>query len=86
MKKKLTNTVFKNVQAKEYPVSMPMNSYEEVILFIFEGFPFMKSFTEDMDEAEVAKVKDLMRDCLKKNHPDEPLRLRGTGVVGWGTK
>lgn len=86
VKKKLAAVGFKDVKAKEYPVTMLMNSYEEVVTFIFEGFPFMKSFTEDMSAAEVAKVKDLMMGYLKKEHAQEPFRLKGTAIVGWGTK
>ncbi|KAK4499767.1 hypothetical protein PRZ48_007953 [Zasmidium cellare] len=78
VKKKLTDIGFKNVQAKEYPVSMLMQSYEEVMVFIWEGFPFMNSFTEDMSAAEIARAKELTMKYLKEKHPSEPLRLQGT--------
>ncbi|KAF2168754.1 hypothetical protein M409DRAFT_20772 [Zasmidium cellare ATCC 36951] len=86
VKKKLVDAGFKNVQAKEFPVSMHMNSYEEVILFVWEGFPYMKPLTEDMSAAEVAQAKDLTLKYLKERHPAEPFRLEGTGMVAWGTK
>ena len=84
--KTLSDAGFKNVEAKEFEVGLPLEKYDDAMEFVFEGFPFMRGFVADMSADEIAQSKQLMLDYIKSRHPQEPFRLVGTGYVGYGMK
>lgn len=84
--KTLTDVGFKEVKAKEFEVTLPLDKYKDAVEFVFEGFPFMKALVVDMSADEVEKAKQLMLDYVKERHPKEPLRLTGNGYLGYGSK
>ena len=86
VQKVLTDAGFKDVSAKAFEVSMPLDKHADAVEFVLEGFPFVKPLMADMSEEEKTKVVDLMYGFLKQQYPEEPFRLKGTAVVGWGSK
>lgn len=77
---------FKDVKAREYEVGIPCETQQGAADLIFNIFPFIKGFIADMSEGEVAEAKRLMVEYVKERHPEEPLVLRGVGLVGWASK
>ena len=86
VKKTLSDAGFKNVLAKEFEVGLALDTRQEAVDFVMEGFPYVKPLMADMSEEEVTKTKDAMLQFVKERHPGEPLRLTGTALIGWGTK
>lgn len=84
--KTLSDIGFKNVMAREFEVTLPVDKYDDAIVFCFEGFPFMQGLVADMSEKEVTRVKQLMLEFLRERHPEQPLRLTGKGYIGYGVK
>lgn len=72
--------------AKEFDVTLPVETYEEAVDFVYEGFPFMKSFIADMSDDEVRQARQLALDYVKQRHSKEPLRSTGKGYLGCGLK
>ena len=84
--KTLSDAGFKDVVAREFDVSLPLEKHEDAVEFVFEGFPFMKALTADMSDDEIRNARQLMLDYVKQRHPEEPLRLTGKGYIGRGLK
>lgn len=84
--KTLAAVGFQDVSAREFEVTMPLDSYEDALEFVFEGFPFMRGLVADMSEDEVRQLRELMLQRVKERHPEEPFRLTGRGYVGYGRK
>ncbi|KAK5169630.1 uncharacterized protein LTR77_005607 [Saxophila tyrrhenica] len=84
VKQHLANAGFVDTQAKEFKMGLPFETHEAVVQFVFEAFPFMKGLTADFGEEEVARGKEMMLEFVRQKHPEVPLRLDGTGLIGWG--
>jgi hypothetical protein len=55
--KKPSDVGFRNVVAKEFDVSLLVDTYEEAVEFVYEGFPFMKSFIADMSDDKIRQAR-----------------------------
>jgi hypothetical protein len=84
--KTLSDEGFKNVMAKEFDVSLPVETHEEAVEFVYQGFPFKKSFIADMSDDEMLQSRQFTLDYVKQRHPQEPLRLTGKAYLGCGMK
>ena len=82
----LSNVGFRDVRAREFPIGIPCESAEAAVEMVFQIFPFVKGFIADMSADEVAEARRLMREWVRERHPEEPLVLRGTGLIGWARK
>ena len=77
---------FKDVQVREFEIGIPMQSHEAAVELNFTIFPFVEAFVADMSDAEIEKARQLMLEWVREVHPEQPLVLRGTALVGWGRK
>ena len=77
---------FKDVEARTFDMGVLFDTRKDAVDFVLEGFPFMKGLMAELGEDEQRRVVELMYEFLEKEYPEEPCRLKGTALVGWGTK
>ena len=86
VKETLSDAGFKDIRAKEFDVTLALDTHQEAVDFVMEVFPYVKPLMADMSEEEVEKVKQSMLQFVRGRYPDEPFRMKGTALIRWGAK
>lgn len=86
VKATLEGAGFVGVEAREFPISLPYETHQAAVDFVFQVFPWVEAYTADMSEGEVERSREGMVGFVRGRHPEEPFALEGTGVIGWGKK
>ena len=86
VKATLKGAGFKDVQAREYEIGIPVETHEGAVEMVFQIFPWVKGFITDMSEAEVTEAREKMVQFLREKHPEAPFVLNGTALIGWARK
>lgn len=84
--RELENAGFREVEVHRVETFMGFESHKQIVNFLVTKLPHMRLLTSDMEQREVAMLERIMAERLKKIHPEEPGKMRGTVLVAFGQK
>lgn len=86
MKGELEKAGFKDVESVQVPTSMGYDRRADFVELCLTKMPPLRASLKDFTEDDMAQLRTLMDEELKKMCPDEPGTLQGVALVATGRK